>query len=35
MLAWMPQRVLFAHGRCYLDAAMVRTQLERAFAWLD
>jgi len=32
MAAWRPQRVLVAHGRCYLDDATVR--LERAFAWL-
>ncbi|NTX55747.1 DUF4336 domain-containing protein [Myxococcus sp. CA039A] len=32
MLGWQPQRVLLAHGRCYLDDAVA--QLERAFAWL-
>lgn len=32
MLGWRPKRVLFAHGRCYLDDAAA--QLERAFAWL-
>jgi glyoxylase-like metal-dependent hydrolase (beta-lactamase superfamily II) len=32
MLGWQPRRVLFAHGRCYLDDAVAR--LERAFAWL-
>jgi hypothetical protein len=32
ILQWQPRRVLFAHGRFYLDDAMA--QLERAFAWL-
>jgi hypothetical protein len=32
MLAWKPRRVLFAHGRFYLDDATA--WLERAFAWL-
>lgn len=29
---WQPRRVLFAHGRCYLDDATAR--LEQAFSWL-
>ena len=33
MLAWQPQRVILAHGRCYLDNAA--TELARAFRWLD
>ncbi len=32
MLGWQPRRVIFGHGRCYLDGATA--QLERAFAWL-
>lgn len=32
MLQWQPRRVLFAHGRFYLEDATA--QLERAFAWL-
>lgn len=32
MLGWQPHRVLFAHGRIYLDDATA--QLERAFSWL-
>jgi hypothetical protein len=32
MMAWQPQRVIVAHGRCYLDDASA--QLARAFAWL-
>jgi hypothetical protein len=33
MLAWQPQRVVFAHGRWFPDHAM--TELRRAFRWLD
>jgi hypothetical protein len=33
MLAWHPQRVVLAHGRCYFDNAAA--ELRRAFAWLD
>jgi hypothetical protein len=33
MLAWQPQRVILAHGRCYLDNAAA--ELVRAFRWLD
>ncbi|WP_426701416.1 DUF4336 domain-containing protein [Rhodanobacter sp. Col0626] len=33
MLAWQPQRVILAHGRCYLDNA--EAELARAFRWLD
>ena len=33
MLAWQPQRVVFAHGRWYPDHAMA--ELRRAFRWLD
>jgi hypothetical protein len=32
LLGWKPRRVLFAHGRCYLEEGTA--QLERAFAWL-
>lgn len=32
MLAWRPQRIILAHGRCYLEDG--ETQLRRAFAWL-
>lgn len=32
MLAWRPQRVILAHGRCYLDHA--EAELRRAFRWL-
>jgi hypothetical protein len=32
MLEWEPRRVIFGHGRFYLDDAKAR--LERAFAWL-
>lgn len=32
MLAWAPQRVLLAHGRCYLEHG--ETELRRAFRWL-
>jgi hypothetical protein len=31
MLAWRPERVLLAHGRCYLDNA--EAELRRAFRW--
>ena len=31
--AWQPQRVILAHGRCYLDNAAA--ELARAFRWLD
>jgi hypothetical protein len=30
---WQPRRVLFAHGRCFLDDD-ASARLERAFAWL-
>jgi hypothetical protein len=33
MLAWQPQRVILAHGRCYLENAAA--ELARAFRWLD
>jgi len=33
ILAWQPQRVILAHGRCYLDHAAA--ELARAFRWLD
>ena len=33
MLAWQPQQVILAHGRCYLDDA--QAELARAFRWLD
>ncbi|MFC5438278.1 DUF4336 domain-containing protein [Rhodanobacter umsongensis] len=33
MLAWQPQRVIMAHGRCYLDNAAA--ELDRAFRWLE
>ncbi|WP_350016285.1 DUF4336 domain-containing protein [Rhodanobacter sp. IGA1.0] len=33
MLAWQPQRVILAHGRCYPDDAPA--ELARAFRWLD
>jgi hypothetical protein len=32
MMQWQPRRVLFAHGRPFLEDAV--PQLERAFAWL-
>ena len=32
MLAWHPQRVILAHGRCYLEHG--EAELRRAFAWL-
>jgi hypothetical protein len=32
MLAWKPERVLLAHGRCYL--ANADSELRRAFRWL-
>lgn len=32
IMAWHPQRVILAHGRCYLDDGEV--QLRRAFGWL-
>ncbi|MBP1474901.1 DUF4336 domain-containing protein [Frateuria sp. MAH-13] len=32
MLAWHPQRILLAHGRCFLDHG--EAELRRAFAWL-
>jgi hypothetical protein len=32
MVAWAPERVIFAHGRCYeRDGA---AELRRAFRWL-
>lgn len=33
MLAWRPQQVILAHGRCYLQDA--ETELRRAFRWLN
>ncbi|MFC5438649.1 DUF4336 domain-containing protein [Rhodanobacter ginsenosidimutans] len=33
MRAWQPQRVILAHGRCYLENAA--TELARAFRWLE
>lgn len=33
MLAWQPQRVILAHGRCYFEQA--QAELRRAFRWLD
>lgn len=33
MLAWRPERVILAHGRCYMDNA--EAELRRAFRWLD
>ena len=33
MLAWQPQRIILAHGRCYLSEA--QAELARAFRWLD
>lgn len=32
VLAWRPQRVILAHGRCYLEHA--EAELRRAFRWL-
>jgi hypothetical protein len=32
MLAWRPQRILLAHGRCFLHDG--EAELRRAFAWL-
>lgn len=32
MMAWRPQRVLLAHGRCYLENG--EAELRRAFRWL-
>jgi hypothetical protein len=33
MLAWQPQRIVLAHGRCFLQDG--EAELRRAFAWLD
>lgn len=33
MMAWHPQRVLLAHGRCYMEDG--EAQLRRAFRWLS
>ena len=33
MLAWHPQQVILAHGRCYLQNG--ETELRRAFRWLN
>lgn len=33
ILAWRPQRVILAHGRCYMQDAHV--ELRRAFRWLN
>ncbi|WP_257462757.1 DUF4336 domain-containing protein [Archangium lipolyticum] len=32
MLAWQPERIVLAHGRCYLERGT--TELRRAFRWL-
>ena len=32
LLAWQPQRIILAHGRCYMDNA--EAELRRAFRWL-
>ncbi|MGH9567871.1 MAG: DUF4336 domain-containing protein, partial [Candidatus Angelobacter sp.] len=32
MLAWQPQRIILAHGRCYLENG--GAELRRAFSWL-
>ena len=32
MLAWQPQRILLAHGRCFMEHG--EAELRRAFAWL-
>lgn len=32
LLAWHPQRIVLAHGRCFLEAG--EAELRRAFAWL-
>jgi hypothetical protein len=32
MLAWRPQRIVLAHGRCFLRDG--EAELRRAFAWL-
>jgi hypothetical protein len=31
MLAWAPERIVVAHGRCYLQDAT--NELRRAFRW--
>jgi hypothetical protein len=33
MLAWQPQRIILAHGRCFLQDG--QAELRRAFAWLN
>ena len=33
MLGWHPQRIILAHGRCFMDQG--EAELRRAFAWLD
>jgi hypothetical protein len=33
MLAWRPQQIILAHGRCYLENA--EAELRRAFRWLN
>jgi len=33
MLAWQPQRIVLAHGQCFMDHG--EAELRRAFAWLD
>ncbi|WP_424681612.1 DUF4336 domain-containing protein [Frateuria sp. YIM B11624] len=33
MLAWRPQRIILAHGRCFMQDG--EAELRRAFAWLD
>ncbi len=32
MLAWQPEKIILAHGRCYTENAMA--ELQRAFRWL-
>ena len=33
ILAWQPEKIFLAHGRCYENNAM--EELRRAFRWLD
>ena len=33
MLAWQPEKIILAHGRCYERDAVA--ELKRAFRWLD
>ncbi|PID66663.1 MAG: DUF4336 domain-containing protein, partial [Gammaproteobacteria bacterium] len=32
ILAWQPEKIILAHGRCYTENAMA--ELQRAFRWL-